>query len=122
MLWGIRFDYYSIMKLIEKYEVLIFDNKIRGYLLSTEHPIGKHKAQFFIKCGFYPNEWELLKEYIYSIAEENEITEITQTEYGTKFTIIGILIAPNGKSYPIKTIWITFPGTKNVNFVTAHPI
>jgi hypothetical protein len=43
------------MKLPNQHKAIIPDTKIRGYLLSTSHPYGRHKAAFFKRFGFKVN-------------------------------------------------------------------
>lgn len=110
------------LKLIEKYRILIPDHKISNYLLSPTHPVERYKARFFLECGFKIGEWQLLQKFIYSIAKDNEVLESIATEYGTKFVVVGSLIALNRKSYSIKTIWMNSHNNRNAIFVTAYSI
>jgi hypothetical protein len=34
--------------------------KLRGYLLSSEHPVGRFKARFFTALGFSAEYWQQL--------------------------------------------------------------
>ncbi len=40
---------------------VIEDAKLRGYLLSSEHPIGRFKARFFAALGFVARDSDLLE-------------------------------------------------------------
>jgi hypothetical protein len=48
------------MKLPNSKKVLISESKLRGYLLSSEHPHGRHKAAFFHQFGFSIANFEVL--------------------------------------------------------------
>lgn len=41
-------------------EAVIDPAKIRDYLLSPEHPVGRFKARFFAALGFRRDRWEEL--------------------------------------------------------------
>lgn len=48
------------------------------------------------------------------------VTEEKQSPYGVKFVIDGPVRAPNGREYPIRTVWLEqSPGTF-VLLITAH--
>ncbi|WP_376693482.1 DUF6883 domain-containing protein [Wenzhouxiangella sp. EGI_FJ10409] len=40
------------LKLPAREKTEIAEEKIRGYLLSSDHPVGRHKARFFRHLGF----------------------------------------------------------------------
>jgi len=47
----------------------ISPDKIRGYLLSAEHPIGRFKARFFRALGYTPENWKRLASDLLSAAQ-----------------------------------------------------
>lgn len=110
------------MQITAKYDILISDNKIKDYLLSTEHPLGRFKARFFIQLGFRPDNWELLRDSIFLIAKNNHILKIIRSEYGIKFVVEGMIISPSSELAMLRTIWINLPNTLEVAFVTAYPV
>jgi hypothetical protein len=70
--------------------------KLRDYLLSPRHPIGRFKARFFAALGFSPERWQELDGAL-------RIQHLTQNAepagfvaMGQKFTIRAILNGPNG--------------------------
>ncbi len=40
---------------------IISPEKLRAYLLSTSHPLGRFKAAFFATLGYTEEDWELLR-------------------------------------------------------------
>lgn len=88
----------------EKAKVTI--DKITNYLLSTSHPVGKHKAVFFVSIGFKNNQPEILQEALRLIPEKYVVKETASTQFGEKFIIDGNIVAPNHRSYLLRTIWI----------------
>jgi len=47
--------------------------KIRDYLLSHEHPIGKFKAKFFYGLGYSRQNWKALSEEVYRILRQGNV-------------------------------------------------
>ena len=95
--------------------------KLRDYLLSAAHPIGRFKARFFTALGFTPDRWEELVEAL-------RIQHLTQdgqpagtTERGQKYTIRAILNGPIGQSAPVVSVWFIPVGGDVPRFVTAYP-
>ncbi|OFW13205.1 MAG: hypothetical protein A3F70_16975 [Acidobacteria bacterium RIFCSPLOWO2_12_FULL_67_14] len=95
--------------------------KLRDYLLSTTHPIGRFKARFFLSLGFASERWE-------ELAEALRIQHLTQdaeagppTVHGRKYTIRAILVGPTGQSAPVVSVWFVPTGGDAPRFVTAYP-
>jgi len=41
---------------------VVEDAKVRDYLLSPTHPVGRFKSVFFVALGFSADRWELLRD------------------------------------------------------------
>jgi hypothetical protein len=50
------------MKLPAAERAIIAQAKIRDYLLSTAHPVGRFKAPFFVSLGYTSANWRRLEE------------------------------------------------------------
>ena len=111
------------MKLPNRKKASIKKEKI-NYLISLTDPVGKLKAGFFRPIGFNEANTSQLKQEFYNIAQNNEIksTRASADNSGINYEIRGILAAPNGKKYPITTIWFIKTGTKIPSFITAYPV
>ena len=94
--------------------------KLRDYLLSTEHPIGRYKAAFFRTLGYEASEWELLHSDIAGLLN-SDAAEIETTDYGKKYAITGSITGPSGRSAVLVTVWIILTGEDVPRFVTAYP-
>jgi len=101
--------------------IFINKTKVKDYLLSEIHNTGKYKARFFLKIGFEQQLPEILITELISIAENNNLIAVLNTEFGTKYTIEGFINAPNGKKYFIRTIWIIHTLQKQPYLITAYP-
>ena len=63
--------------------------KITGYLLSTNNPRSRAKAEFFTRFGFEANRWEELAEALRKHADTNEVSYEVETDYGSRFHVDG---------------------------------
>lgn len=95
--------------------------KLRDYLLSGTHPIGRFKARFFIALGFAPERWE-------ELAEALRLQHLTQDGEPSpsiapsrKYTIRAILKGPTGQSAVVVSVWHIAAGADVPRFVTAYP-
>ena len=94
--------------------------KVRDYLLSSQHPVGRFKAQVFRSLGYDQENWTRLAEQLLTIAREGDAQEV-ESPFGRKFSIVATLIGPNGRSASIITIWVLGRNDSKPRFVTAYP-
>lgn len=110
------------MKLPDKEKAYIPLLKIKDYLLSETHPIGKSKAKFFRSLGFNEMNADLLKQGLLTIARTEEIKEAVSSIHGVKYVIDGLLQTPAGEAVEVRTIWIIDNGHTSPRFVTTYPV
>jgi hypothetical protein len=96
--------------------------KISDYLLSATHPAGRHKARFFGLFGFSRFAPESLIHSLIEHARSNEVSAVEPTAFGTRYTIDGPLISPDGRNPRVRVIWFTESGSDIPDFVTAYPL
>lgn len=96
--------------------------KIKDYLLSETHPIGKSKAKFFRSLGFNDTNGDLLKQGLLTIARMDDIREAVSSTHGVKYVIDSRLQTPSGEAVKIRTIWIIDKGQTRPRFVTTYPV
>lgn len=108
------------MKLPNPEKAIVADEKIRDYLLSDNHPIGRFKAVLFRGLGYRQNEWVRLRADLKGFVKGNAIPG-ESTAYGQKYEIRGELLGPNGKSIYLVTAWIILRNEDCPRFVTAYP-
>jgi len=99
---------------------IVSADKLRDYLLSSAHPIGRYKSTFFRSLGYAPEQWQVLERDLRAVLS-NEAQPSGVTKYGQKLTVRGALSGPNGRSAGIVSIWIILLGEKAPRFVTAYP-
>ena len=109
------------MKLPNHENVVIERLKIEGYLLALDHSIGYAKAKFFIEVGYSKDNWQVLKEDIWNLAQSMEVRSAKKTLYGSKYVIDGVMLTPSGRAINIRTIWILEKDGEVPRFVTAFP-
>jgi hypothetical protein len=94
--------------------------KVRDYLLSPVHPVGRFKARVFKALGFDASTVEVFVAEVRRIASEGEVSEVEDIEFGQKYTVPGELRGPNG-SARVLTVWIQDSGREDVRLVTVRP-
>jgi hypothetical protein len=94
--------------------------KVRDYLLSPVHPVGRAKARFCAALGFRQAEWPLLQAALRAQAEAGE-AEPVASAYGRKFEVRGMLQGPGGRDAAVVTVWIILAGEEAPRLVTAVP-
>jgi hypothetical protein len=100
---------------------LIETEKIRDYLLSASHPIGRFKAPVFEAMGYSQDRWERLASDLREQHAFSEIDEIVDSQHGTKYILRANLKGPNGRTFAMQSIWIILKGEDVPRFVTAYP-
>ena len=96
-------------------------SKVRDYLLSPSHPIGRFKAVVFLALGYTPQEWERLSDDLLAFAQTGVAVAVEPSVYGQKYEVSGRLIGPNGRTANFKTIWLVESETSAPRFLTAYP-
>ncbi len=109
------------MKLPAAERSVIEAAKIRDYLLSTSHPVGRFKTPFFTGLGYTRANWPRLEADLRNLAVTGDAQHGQPSPYGQKYEIRGILKGPSGKSAKILTVWIILVGGDAPQFVTAFP-
>ena len=110
------------MKIPNIEQGLVPERKLTHYLLDSTHPAGGSKAKFFLRFWFKRSEWKSLAEKLMQHAQENDAAEIEATEYGIRYVVDGILIAPDGTNLNIRSAWFIRNHDLMPVFVTAHPL
>lgn len=109
------------MKLPSAERAVIEPAKIRDYLLSTSHPVGRFKAPFFASLGYTSANWRRLDEDLRNLAISGDAELGKDSPYGQKYEIRGTLRGPSGKLAEVLTVWIVLFGRDVPQFVTAFP-
>ncbi len=111
----------SFMKLPNSERAWIPEQKLRDYLLSMTHSVGRSKARFFRKFGFHDENVDHLETGLLAIARFQVVVQATESSFGVKYVIDGELDTPSGRTVKVRTAWIIEAGEDAPRFVTAHP-
>lgn len=107
------------MKLTNSENAFIAKEKILDYLLDEEN--SKGKSSFFNLFGYFKHNFEDLAIDLIKLASSEEVSETEQTKFGLKFIILGNIIAPNGRSIILISVWIIKNNEDFPRFITAYP-
>lgn len=107
------------MKIPNSKEAQVSEAKLREYLLSTDHTIGRFKARFFAGLGFTNENWTELRGQLLELA--NGDAELVEgAEYGQKYRVLGTLEGPRGAA-EVVAVWIVLTGDDVPRLVTVYP-
>jgi hypothetical protein len=95
--------------------------KLRDYLLSSSHPVGRFKAVFFHALGYSADAWQTLEADFLELAHTVEAVVGQVSTYGTKYEMHATLTGPNGRTAAIVAVWIVRSDEDFPRFVTAYP-
>ena len=109
------------MKLPAADRAVVDPAKVRDYLLSSEHPVGRSKAPFFRALGFTHAQWPVLQQALLTLAQTTDATLGQANAFGQKYIVRGSLIGPNGRTAETVTVWIVLAQEPVPRFVTAYP-
>ena len=110
------------MKLPAADRVTIEAPKVRDYLLSPTHPVGRFKASFFTALGYRQDRWQVLASDLQRLAITGDASQGDATAYGQKYEVRGNLIGPSGRSAGVVSVWIVRSTEAVPRFVTAFPV
>jgi hypothetical protein len=95
--------------------------KIRDYLLSPTHPVGRFKAVVFQALGYKAEDWETLRNDLLALAQVQEAVPGQSSTFGQKYEVSGTLRGPNGREAKFTSVWLVTSGGEAPRFVTAFP-
>ena len=110
------------MQLENAGQAYVEQEKITGYLLSSDHRYGAHKAKFFGKFGFRVDAWSLLAQALRDHGQRHAVAGMKQTDFGTRYEVDGALETPTGQQPRIRTVWQIDVGEKAPRLITAYPL
>ena len=110
------------MKVPNLERAIVRPEKITHYLLCETHPVGRHKAKFFMDFGFSAQSWQALEEALRRHARQHEVAHVAATPFGSSYSIDGPLETPDGGAPRVRTVWFVETGQLVPYFVTAHPL
>lgn len=102
-------------------DAVVEPSKVRDYLLSPSHPIGRFKSVVFFALGYTQEDWTQLRDDLLSHAVSGEALPSELGPYGQTYAVSGTLTGPNGRTGRFKTVWLIQNAAAVPRFVTAYP-
>ena len=96
--------------------------KITEYLLSSTHPEGRSKAEFFHRLGFRIERWQVLEAALLDHGRTGTAVDQMPAPFGLHYVVEGPLGTPDGRSSLIRTVWIVERGQTAPRLITAYPV
>lgn len=109
------------MKLPNIEHLVVEEEKIADYLLNLTHRYGASKARFFASFGFSSAAWEVLAERLREHGQQHKVTKVTQTAFGPRYEVEGVLHTPDGRRPQVRTVWQLDKGQIAPRLITAYP-
>lgn len=109
------------MKVPNAERAIIDAEKLRSYVLSPSHPVGRFKAAFFTRLGYSPANWEEFEQQLREQIRSQDAAEVEESPYGRKFIVQGPLTGPSGETVQLVTVWVILEQEGIPRFVTAYP-
>ena len=100
---------------------IINPEKLYGYILSTNHPVGRFKAAFFQKLGYSNENWREFEQSLRNLIFSQEAIEVEESRYGKKYIVEGPFESPSGEIVKIVTVWVILKGKNIPRVITAYP-
>jgi hypothetical protein len=108
------------MRLPNSERAIVHDAKVRDYLLSPDHPIGRFKARVFSAAGYTHSDWQRLRDDLVTLATVIDVTRGPTDAFGTRWIGPGELTGPAGH-LRLVTVWlIPFEGAAP-RLIAAYP-
>jgi len=95
--------------------------KLRDYVLSPKHEVGRYKAAFFRSLGYSLHGWRLLEADLRRQHLTRLASECIATPYGRKFVVRASLEGPARSTPVVVSVWIVLTGEDFPRFVTVYP-
>lgn len=95
--------------------------KVRDYVLSPTHPVGRFKAAFFDQLGYRQPDWQRLEADLRTQHVPLDVERTEPTAYGVKYTVRGPLTGPSGRTADVVAVWIVRSGEHAPRLVTLFP-
>lgn len=94
-------------------------SKIQGYLLNSNHPVGKEKARVFNSVlGYHYENWNKFSDQVFDKLQTSGVSAVINTQHGIKYTVPMRLHGETGKSMVANTVWQIDKGSNIPRLIT----
>ena len=108
------------MKLPKGEYAIVDDAKVRDYLLSPHHPIGRFKARVFNAAGYRLEHWQRLRDDLVALAATIDAQLVQHDAFGQRWVGRTTLAGPTGP-LPVATVWLIPSEDAAPRLITAYP-
>ena len=109
------------MKIPNADRAIIAPDKLRDYLLNTEHRRGGSKARLLLSMGYRTEDWPRLEADLRLQHLGAEVDRTTATDYGQRYEIAAPLTGPKGRTIGFRSIWQIDTATDVPRLITMYP-
>jgi uncharacterized protein DUF6883 len=109
------------VRLPNAWRAIIEERKVRDYLLSRSHPVGRFKAAQLARAGFEQTDWRALVTQLRRLAVRGTAIRGESTAYGQKYTVSGTLKRSGREGIRVLTVWIVPAPGRPPRLVTLLP-
>ena len=102
-------------------QAIIDPAKIKDYILSPIHPLGRFKAAYFQSIGYTLSNWHVFESELARIAASGQVSKSENTQYGEKYLVEGDLTIPQGGAVKVITVWVILNNDSIPRFITVYP-
>jgi hypothetical protein len=95
--------------------------KLSGYLLDEDHPVGGSKARWFRGRGYDPSDAAALERDLLKVVQSSENYTEKSSSFGKKYVVSGKITSPQGTEGNVVTVWIVESIDNKPRLVTAYP-
>jgi hypothetical protein len=95
--------------------------KLRDYILSRTHPVGRFKAAFFERLGYSQDDWQTLAVDLRRQHLPMPAERVDSNTFGSKYRIDALIVGPAGRSAMVVSVWIVLAYEEAPRLVTLYP-
>ena len=100
---------------------IVEPGKVRDYLLSPSHPLGRFKRKVFTALGYTENDWVRLCDDLLAHGRSGRARLADVSCFGQKYVVSGNLSGPSGRTGRFVTVWLVESEGSAPRFITAYP-
>ncbi len=109
------------MKLPNLENAVVSKAKVLDYLLANTSKSARAKAGFFARFGFTRDNWRTLQLTLLEHCQTGEVESVETDTFGERYTVVGELKCPDGRSPTVKAVWMVDEGQDVPRLITAYP-
>jgi hypothetical protein len=101
-------------------EVVVSEEKLAGYVLNPQHPVGGHKARLFRDLlSIEASDWRYLAAQLADGLERVQLRRVRAETRGVKYEADIPVVGRNGKTLDVRTAWIV-RSAEPIRLTTAY--